>query len=157
LGNLKTSACVQNNIDSFVRLAEVADDAGVRIAVENMPFSVFTLCNSGPEIKEVLDAVGMPGSLGFCLDLGHANITGETGSLLGLADRLFNVHLHDNDGRRDQHLRIGEGTVDLPAALKRLLPGYKGPFIIEGKGTGHAAGSRERLEEMLSSLDGWDG
>lgn len=156
MGQLRKETSIGNNIDSFRALAAVADDSGVRLALENMPFPVFTLCNTYDEIGEVLDAAGAPDALGFCLDVGHGNITGENIALTGLRDRLFNIHLHDNDGRRDQHLALGEGTADIQGVLKRLLPGYKGPFTIEGKGTTHVCGSQETLGEMLSSIPGWD-
>ncbi len=156
MGQLRREASIENNIDSFRALAAAADDAGVRLALENMPFPAFTLCNTYDEIREVLDAAGAPDALGFCLDVGHGNITGENGALTGLRDRLLNVHLHDNDGRRDQHLALGEGAADIKGVLRRLLPAYRGPLTIEGKGTNHVCGSQDTLEEMLSSIEGWD-
>ena len=155
MGSILKGASIENNIESFASLARKADELGLRIALENMPFPAFTLCNDAREMREVLDDAGFPDALGFCLDAGHANITGGTAGLLGLKGRLFNVHLHDNDGRKDQHKAIGDGSVDIASVLRSLLPAYKGPLIIEGKGTDHVCLSQERLEEMLSAIGGW--
>ena len=45
---------------------------------------------------------------------------------------------------------------DIKGVLRRLLPAYRGPLTIEGKGTNHVCGSQDTLEEMLSSIEGWD-
>ena len=65
---------------------------------------------------------------GFCLDTGHQASFSRT--LLmdwvdALAPRLGQLHLHDNDGRFDDHLAPGQGSIDFPALFERLgsLPG----------------------------------
>lgn len=156
MGRLMRDTSVDNNTGSLRRLAKLADEVDVRLALENMPYPSFTLCNRADEIKEALDDVGMPGRVGFCLDVGHANVSGQTRDLLKLKDRLFNMHIHDNDGRRDQHLILGEGTVDYAGILARVLPAYKGSLVIEGQGTDHVCESQARLEEYLDTIPGWD-
>jgi sugar phosphate isomerase/epimerase len=54
------------------------------------------------------------------------------------------LHLSDNDGKSDQHLGIGYGTVDwnsIASLLKKLS--YNGTLVIE---------SVERVEESLQRL-----
>ena len=49
-----------------------------------------------------------------------------------ISDYIVNIHIHDNDGKSDMHLPVGEGTVDFKhiiQSLKRLQ--YKDPLIIE--------------------------
>jgi len=81
--------------------------------------------------------------LGFCYDSGHANlmekghafpdsdaraiwektpgkIVWEQHALEKMLPHIVNCHLHDNDGRTDQHLFPGQGTVDW-IATKELL------------------------------------
>ena len=52
--------------------------------------------------------------VGFCLDTGHMNVFSETsmeGWLKDLGPVLKELHLHDNDGTRDDHLAIGVGKI----------------------------------------------
>ena len=52
---------------------------------------------------------------GFCFDTGHMNVFSETdmdGWFEAMAPFLKQVHLHDNDGVRDDHLAIGAGEID---------------------------------------------
>ncbi|MEG2086710.1 MAG: sugar phosphate isomerase/epimerase family protein [Angelakisella sp.] len=56
----------------------------------------------------------LPPGGGALVDIGHAHMNGwDLGRLLtDLGDKLWALHLHDNDGTGDSHLPIGEGTVD---------------------------------------------
>jgi sugar phosphate isomerase/epimerase len=38
-----------------------------------------------------------------------------------MEDRLFHIHLHDNDRSGDHHLPLGRGTIDLEALYAALL------------------------------------
>jgi sugar phosphate isomerase/epimerase len=50
--------------------------------------------------------------IGFCLDVGHANLgEGVPATLDTLKPLLRSSHLHDNNGERDEHLWPGEGNV----------------------------------------------
>ena len=51
---------------------------------------------------------------GVLLDIGHANVNGWDISKVieKLGKRIVGIHLHDNDGKGDQHLPIGEGTIE---------------------------------------------
>lgn len=64
-------------------------------------------------------------SLGFHLDVGHANLT--DGGPNRLPDylkrygrRLQHVHFSDNRGRSDDHLPLGVGTIDWIDTIRRL-------------------------------------
>ena len=47
-------------------------------------------------------------------------------------DRVFNIHLHDNHGREDQHLPLGEGAIRWGAILSRIAgESYRGPLTFE--------------------------
>jgi sugar phosphate isomerase/epimerase len=83
-----------------------AAGTGVRIALENMEDDSF----EGIE-RLLLDYDR--GFLGLCYDSGHGNI-GSCGldNLGRFRCRLTSIHLHDNDGRMDQHALPFTGTVD---------------------------------------------
>ena len=77
----------------------------------------FFLGQTADQMSELLEGTNLP----ICLDIGHANTTGQLNEIIDtLGSRIMNVHIHDNDGKQDQHLTIGDGTVDFDDCLKRL-------------------------------------
>jgi len=88
---------------SLDALEPYARTCGVRIAIENGRF----------EIIENLLNMYDPDYLGLCYDSGHGNLR-EDGLdwLERLKDRLISVHLHDNNGQKDEHKLLFSGTVD---------------------------------------------
>ncbi len=50
----------------------------------------------------------------FCLDTGHALLTGRDiyTTIMKLGPRIETLHIHDNDGRSDQHVTPYMGTLD---------------------------------------------
>lgn len=59
--------------------------------------------------------------VGFCYDSGHENaFTPDADYLDSYADRLFAMHLHDNDGHHDQHRLPFTGTVDWEKRVAQL-------------------------------------
>ncbi|QEF94422.1 sugar phosphate isomerase/epimerase [Methanothermobacter sp. KEPCO-1] len=85
-----------------------AEDSSVRFSVENMPGRFSYLCNSPSELEEFSEECGSY----VTVDVGHANTTGFLEDFLRM-ERIAHHHLSDNNGERDQHLPLGEGTVDL--------------------------------------------
>lgn len=76
---------------SVIRMAE-ADDVRLSIETGSLP----TLINVGKRFE----------SVGFCLDIGHANIDAEHSFrqyVDALAPRVFHLHLTDNYGHTDDH------------------------------------------------------
>jgi len=98
-------------------LGALADEMGVRILFEN----TFRLVD--PIIRAF--AASPSRSLGFLLDVGHANICGgirELHAAMSAGGRLVAMHVHDNSGVRDEHAPLGAGTVDLTGiALPRFV------------------------------------
>ena len=91
---------------SLDELEGYARGLNVRIAIENGKFEA---------IRPVLSERD-PGCVGLCYDAGHGNLGGGNGldHLDALKSRLISVHLHDNDGTKDQHNLPFSGTVDWP-------------------------------------------
>ena len=72
-------------------------------------------------------------SLGFCLDTGHANMTGNSEALIReLAPWLRYIHLADNQGTDDDHDMFRQGTVawDRIFSLLREIA-FDGVFCVE--------------------------
>jgi len=130
---------------SLRTLDRMAQECGVRLCVENMPGFRFFLGQTAKQMSELLDGTNLP----ICLDIGHANTTGQLNEIIDtLGNRIMNVHIHDNDGKQDQHLTIGEGTVDFDDCLKRLSS-YGGRYIIECKTLESGSESQDRLSRLL--------
>jgi len=97
--------------ESLDALRRPAEAAGVRIAIENGNFN---------DIERVL-AHYDDSYVGLCYDSGHGNMLPDgLDRLERLEDRLISIHLHDNNGREDQHKIPFTGTIDWPR-LTRII------------------------------------
>ena len=95
-------------------LQPVAREHRVRLAIENMEN---VPCRP---LFDYLFNIFTPDELGFCFDSGHAHITGELEILERYLDRLTLTHLHDNQGRLDEHLLPGQGTINWKPIISSL-------------------------------------
>jgi sugar phosphate isomerase/epimerase len=87
-------------------LVSHAEPLGIRIALENLGDAA-----SWDVIGELL-ARYPADRVGLCYDSGHGNLLPDGLDRLEThASRLHAMHLHDNDGRSDQHLLPFRGTV----------------------------------------------
>ena len=62
-------------------------------------------------------------NVGFCLDTGHQSAfsrTSLTAWLDSLGQYLGQLHLHDNNGKFDDHLAMGKGKINFEAFFKAL-------------------------------------
>jgi sugar phosphate isomerase/epimerase len=133
---------------ALAAIEDVAQDSGVRVALENMPEMGQMMMGRTPqELLRLLEGF----DLGICLDIGHAHTAHSIDDFLRLKDRVINVHIHDNLGDRDSHLPIGEGSIDFNKVL-RGLSGYDGRYVIEARSLTDGVLSRDRLRSLLSSL-----
>jgi sugar phosphate isomerase/epimerase len=69
----------------------------------------------------------LPARASMCFDLGHWFYAAEGRERRNLgpwldriAGRVAHLHLHDNDGRSDQHLGIGQAEIDYPGFLEEM-------------------------------------
>ncbi len=86
---------------------ELAEDYGLNIYVENSPD-----IDPGP-LKSLMEIIRHD-RVGVCLDLGHVNYSHTDMHVWfeELHDRIGYLHLSDNRGTYDDHLALGDGTVD---------------------------------------------
>jgi len=119
------------NIESYSKLIPVAKECGVTICLENM-FTGFkgkiysACCSDISEACRYIDTLnGIAGSktFGFCLDTGHLLLLGLDikDAMVKLGERITAFHIHDNDGRNDQHLAPYFGVLD----WNRFVEGLK--------------------------------
>ncbi|MDP6458612.1 MAG: sugar phosphate isomerase/epimerase family protein [Candidatus Bathyarchaeota archaeon] len=107
------------NIESVRRLVEYAKTLGVRAMIENLPEPFPFLMKSVEEFRRFYNQVGFKPPM--VLDIAHAHIRGEELEFIRrFGDRIAHVHASDNQGDRDTHLRIGDGTVDWGKVMEAL-------------------------------------
>ena len=104
-------AALEFAIESF---GEIMDNTNVEVSVENMPVRGKFLGNTVEEIEMIQEATGCS----LTIDTGHGNTCGNLEEMLSLKNISY-CHLNDNDGVKDQHITLGEGTLDLNL-LKRI-------------------------------------
>jgi sugar phosphate isomerase/epimerase len=107
---------LQNSVDMWRWLAQRLNLLGCRLMLENV-------YENGPEELLPLFENLAPQGVGFCLDTGHQAAFGRAplAAWLDILGRhLGQVHLHDNHGLRDDHLALGQGTIDFQYLLTRL-------------------------------------
>lgn len=112
------AACFGHNVTSLLELKDHSVSLGVRMAVENDVPHRRGLVVKPEDFKRLFEEAQT--TFPVVLDAGHAHLSGTTdGFMRTLADSVAEVHVHDNEGTRDQHLAIGSGSVDFTSL--RLL------------------------------------
>ncbi|MGI6510204.1 MAG: sugar phosphate isomerase/epimerase family protein [Erysipelotrichaceae bacterium] len=106
-------------VDNFRYFGDIAQEKGIKIALENIFGGRFY--SQIDDLVKLVSDINHP-NVGYCFDCGHGNIDkinhAETIRIMG--DKLFELHLHDNDGTKDSHLPIGFGTIDYVEIIKAL-------------------------------------
>ena len=98
-------------------IGEIIDALNVEVSVENMPVREKFLANTVEELEEIQSQTDCM----LTIDTGHANTCNNLSEMLELKNISY-CHLNDNDGVRDQHIPIGDGTLDLDL-LKKIKNG----------------------------------
>lgn len=130
------------NIERYTELIPLARQYGVTICLENMftgyRGKMYAACCAdmadANRYINYLNSVAGEKLFGFCLDVGHALLVGKEiySTIMELGDNLTTLHVHDNDGRNDQHLFPYMGICDWDRFVKGLKDvGYKGAMSFE--------------------------
>jgi sugar phosphate isomerase/epimerase len=126
----------------------------VRVAVEVIPNPLSDAATLARLLEEQLEGV----DVGVCLDYGHAHMMGDLSEAIEeLSGHLWTTHVHDNHGKKDDHLIPYAGTIDWDAAMMETQKiGYDGVLMLEVADTGdpvdvlkRCAKARERLEKSF--------
>ncbi len=135
------------NRQSLEEIIAFSEELGVRVGIENLPSDSSGILKRVRDFQDLI-AEGVP--LKIALDVGHANTMRELGSFIGaMKDRIIHVHLHDNRGEKDQHLRIGAGTVDW-GLLRREFDFHRLTGIVEAVSLADARASLEKAVQFFA-------
>ena len=116
--------------ETLRRCLDITVDAGMKLAIEGVPFGIISNTDSFLRMAETIGSDG----LGFNLDTGHIFVQKEdlAVAIEKLGPRLLGTHICDNDGCVDDHWVPGRGKIDWRAVLGALKKvGYAGPLDIE--------------------------
>ena len=140
---------------SVIEIVEAAAQVNVGVALEVMPNPLSGAEGLVRAIEDQLEGV----DVGICLDYGHAHLmTDVTEAIETLSGHLWTTHVHDNHGKRDEHLVPYAGTINWDEAMMATQKiGYEGILMFEvACGTAdpidvltRIARARERLEKTL--------
>lgn len=107
-GKEKTYQILVDNLRYFGKLAQ---EKGINLAIENIYGGRFY--SNIDELIELVETVNMD-NVGYCLDIGHGHLDGVDlpSTIRRMSNKLYEVHMHDNNGKKDQHLPLGFGTIN---------------------------------------------
>ena len=95
--------------------------------LKNVETSILALENTidlDESLRRAIEVLLEQTDLKLTFDIGHYNCRRGHDIFLEHFDRVVNVHLHDNNGKMDEHKALGEGNVDLgiiPSSYKKYL------------------------------------
>lgn len=140
---------------SVEEIVELAGAVNVKVALEVIPNPLASPGSLVRLIEEDLDGI----DAGICLDYGHAHIMGDLGEAIeAISGHLWTTHVHDNGGKRDDHLVPYAGSVNWDLAMMETQKiGYDGVMMFEVAGNAadpvdvlkRCAKARERLEKTF--------
>jgi len=120
----------QQLVEKTGRYVEIVAEAGMKLAFEILPFSVF---GGIGRFLDLCDAIGSP-ALGLNFDTGHAWACREMVPVLPfeLKGRLFGTHLGDNMSTENIKLAPGKGSIPWKPLLTNIAEAdYGGSWDIE--------------------------
>ena len=110
---------------TFGEVVEAAEKHGVDLFLEN----VFD--DAPGNLLRLKESIASK-RLGFCCDAGHATLFSSLPVhkwVEAFGTDLRELHVHDNLGRRDDHLPIGEGAINFRGVLNAALDAGASPIL----------------------------
>ncbi len=151
-GGENSRSAAFRSIEDICRLAEPTD---VRVALELMPNAL----SDAAQLVAMLDRDLEFPKAGICFDFGHAFLMGDVADQIEtVAEHLVTTHVHDNGGKKDDHLVPFDGRINWDMALMTMQKvGYDGTYLMELANSStpaevlqKAQASRKRFEKLLT-------
>lgn len=134
---------------TFSEVAETAERMDVDIFLENIFDGV-------PDHLLRLHAAVGSKRLGFCLDAGHAFLFSRLPIaqwIEAFGPDLRELHIHDNRGLRDDHLPVGEGSIDFRGILLSVgNSGIRPILTVEPHREDHFLRAVDSLRSILADI-----
>lgn len=122
----------KNHKEACIRLGRASVKHGVISCLENMPDLDDFYGRDPYEVDGFVDGID---GMRLILDVGHANTTGNLKEFLKIVlPKAYHMHIHDNHGRKDEHLPLGQGSINWDKVMPEIVKNYKGKIIVvEGR------------------------
>lgn len=147
---------------ALTHLQKLTQGTRVLLAIEDFPLDSAALDFFAPDLGSVYEHE----RTGILIDVGHMHMrmtSEEYFRGMSIADYfshlpfpLVEVHLHDNNGKRDQHAHFGFGSVPFPdiAGVLRSRE-FDGVCTIEIAPTLHGSTPQDSKKDAIQSLEHW--
>ena len=147
-GGENNRAAAFRSVEEICRLAE---PIGIRVALEVIPNPLSDAGSLVDLLEKDLDAP----RTGICLDFGHAFLMGDVADTIEtVSEHLITTHVHDNGGKKDDHLVPFEGRINWDIALMTMQKvGYDGTYMMEVANTGSPAAVLEQARAARARFD----
>jgi sugar phosphate isomerase/epimerase len=136
---------------SVEEICRLAEPIGIRVALEVIPNAI----SDGASLVDLLEKDLDAPRTGICLDFGHAFLMGDVADTIEtVAEHLITTHVHDNNGKKDDHLVPFEGRINWDIALMTMQKvGYDGTYLMELANTGSPAAVLEQARAARARFD----
>src|SRR5260221_740875 len=102
---------------SVEEICRLAEPIGIRVALEVIPNPLSDAGSLVDLLEKDLDAP----RTGICLDFGHAFLMGDVADTIEtVSEHLITTHVHDNGGKKNDHLVPFQGGVNWDNALMTM-------------------------------------
>jgi len=153
---------------SVADLVPVAERAGVRILLENLPYNRDLRAAGGEgdyplmhveDLREFVEPFP-PAQVGLIVDVGHSWTNGRdpASEILAAGDRLWGTHLQDvdRDDPQDNHWAPLQGGLDWPSIINALEQvNYAGSYTFEVIRPRHDETAEELAKLTFSAARSW--
>ena len=111
-------------LNRLKKIVDYAEKLNIKVAFENTKIKGY--------LDYVIDNIKNK-NVGICFDSGHYHVHFKDElNWSKFKDRIFAVHLHDNDQTDDLHLIPFDGTLDWNSVIENLIDSnYQGPITME--------------------------
>jgi len=135
---------------SVIEIVEAAARVHVRVALEVMPNPLSSAVGLVEAIEDRLEGV----DVGVCLDYGHAHLMTDVAEAVEtVSGHLWTTHVHDNHGKRDEHLVPYGGSINWDEAMMTTQKiGYDGVLMLEVAEGADAAATLQRCADARERL-----
>jgi sugar phosphate isomerase/epimerase len=135
------------NKESVCLLQNVAEEYGLKIALENVPEPYPFVMKSVEDFARFYQETSL--NMGLVLDVGHANINKQIELFFStFGNKIEHIHASDNIGETDQHLGIGYGKINWQRfALTLSENAYDRTVVVES--VEHVEESLKKLKQLL--------
>jgi|YelNatPaOPRAMG01_1025707.scaffolds.fasta_scaffold05059_4 sugar phosphate isomerase/epimerase len=112
------------------KIISLSEKYNIKLAIENTALDERDLFLSVSEFKKFI--LSFNGKLSVCFDFGHARVSpdGLSKNWDELKPLISHIHIHDNNGKEDEHLPLGEGNIDFSLYWKELK-NFDGTIVLE--------------------------